>query len=96
MNKTSYSFLKEIIKDFDILIENIPGNAFNYCSRGILKFSIDDIDGAWIDWDRASRMGCNASCFLMKEMVNGKAADATTQTKKEVQSTEPLPDKFKK
>ncbi len=80
MNKTAFSFLQEIINDFNILIEQVPDNAFNYCSRGILKFSLNDTDGAYNDWSTASQMGCESSCFLLKELAIGKSRNTFPQT----------------
>ncbi len=83
MNKVAFSFLREVINDFNVLIEQIPDNAFNYCSRGILRFSVGDDDGALADWNRASRMGCEASCFLLKEKVNS-TRNTVSENKKKV------------
>ncbi len=67
MDKTAYSSLHQTICDFDKIIEQVPGKAINYCSRGMIKYTIDDIDGAFTDWIRAAELGYDGAFVLMRE-----------------------------
>jgi hypothetical protein len=69
MNNTPFQSLSEIIHEFTRDIDNNPGLADDYFARGILKFCLDDINGAFNDWSVAIGLGCNNTILLLKYLT---------------------------
>jgi hypothetical protein len=66
MIKNTKQSLHEIIKDFNLEIDSNPKFAEAYCSRGMLKFCLDDMPGAFMDWTTAVELGCNDAFLLLR------------------------------
>lgn len=56
--------LKEIIDDFNREIELYPEFADAYSSRGMVKFCLNDLPGAFMDWSTAVELG-NIHTFIL-------------------------------
>jgi hypothetical protein len=69
MNNTNSQSLSEIIFEFTRDIDNNPGLADGYFARGILKYCLDDINGAFNDWSVALRLGCKNTILLLKYLT---------------------------
>lgn len=69
MNKITQQALNEIIHDFNQEIEANPRFTDAYCARGMVKFCLKDIDGAFIDWSEAVSLGCKNTVLLVKYLT---------------------------
>jgi hypothetical protein len=69
MNKITQQSLSEIINDFNHEITFNPDQADSYCSRGMLRFCLKDIDGAFDDWSMAIELGCKKTILLIKHLT---------------------------
>lgn len=69
MNTITRQFISETIHDFNRDIQINPGFTDIYCSRGMLKFSMDDISGAFNDWSTAIKLGCKKTIFLISYLT---------------------------
>ena len=69
MNDLALQSISEIIHDFNQEIKHNPDIADTYCTRGILKFCLKDIDGAFTDWSKAAQMGCSNTIFLINYLT---------------------------
>lgn len=69
MNKITRQSVSEIIHEFNQEITSNPDLADSYCNRGILKFCLKDITGAFDDWSIAIEMGCKKTILLLKHLT---------------------------
>ncbi len=69
MNNTASQSLSEIIHEFNRDIDKNPGLADDYIARGILKYCLDDVNGAFNDWSVAIGLGCNNTILLLKYLT---------------------------
>ena len=69
MKKNTLQSLLEIINDFNREIEKNPEFADAFCSRGMLKYSLDDIKGAFMDWTTAIELGRPDAFLLIRNSL---------------------------
>lgn len=69
MNKITHQALNEIINDFNKEITKNPEIPDSYCARGMIKFCLKDVDGAFSDWSTAVGLGCNNTVLLIKYLT---------------------------
>jgi hypothetical protein len=69
MDNTALQFLSDIIYEFTRDIDKNPGFADSYFTRGILKYCLGDINGAFNDWSVAINLGCKDTILLLKHLT---------------------------
>lgn len=69
MNKITHQALNEIIHDFNEEITKNPEIADAYCARGMIKFCLKDVDGAFSDWSTAVGLGSKNTVLLIKYLT---------------------------
>ncbi len=69
MNNNTEQSLQEIIHDFNSDIKPHPAFADAYCTRGMLKYCLRDINGAFNDWSVAIDLGCKNTVLLIKYLT---------------------------
>jgi hypothetical protein len=69
MNKVTRLSLNDIINDFDQEIIQNPDYPDAYCARGMLKYCLRDINGAFSDWSVAAAMGCRQTIALIHHLT---------------------------
>ena len=75
MNNITEQSLQEIIHDLNRDIKPHPAFADAYCTRGMLKYCLRDIHGAFNDWSVAIDLGCKNTIFLIKYLTILEATD---------------------
>jgi hypothetical protein len=69
MSKIIQRSLIEIIQDFNFEITENPETADAYFTRGILKYCLKDINGAFTDWSTAIELGCQKTLLLINHLT---------------------------
>jgi hypothetical protein len=69
MDNTALQSLSDIIYDFSRDIDKNPGSADSYFTRGVLKYCLEDINGAFNDWSVAINLGCKDTILLLKYLT---------------------------
>ena len=69
MNKVTRLSLNDIINDFNQEIILNPDHPDSYCARGMLKYCLKDINGAFSDWSVATAMGCRNTIILIRHLT---------------------------
>ncbi len=69
MNDITYQSINDIVHDFNLEIKQNPDIINAYCTRGLLKFCLKDIEGAFTDWSKATQMGCKNTIILINYLT---------------------------
>ncbi len=69
MDKDTARYFNEIIHELNNEIILYPNFADAYCTRGILKYCLRDINGAFDDWSTAVSLGCKNTILLLEHLT---------------------------